>query len=305
MKSLTLSVPNDFWKEEERCDYKVSKEMKQIWAVELDLLHMFDTVCKKHQLRYFASDGTLLGAIRHHGFIPWDDDIDIAMLREDYDKLCKIGPAEFKHPYFFQTEYTDPGSFRFHAQLRNSETTAILANELHGKFSFNQGVFLDIFVFDNVPDSEALFVTQKKRAEVMKSRASFFVFWGKRFVLQGRNFKYKLELLIHCVFGRISQRLADYYCRSYEREISRFKNLPTEYVARLYRTFRQPKYLKRDCFIEIMWVDFEFLKIPVPKNYTEVLDKQYRNWQTPLQVSTSHGEVYFDVNKSYNQYLKS
>ena len=103
MKSLTLSVPNDFWKEEERCDYKVSKEMKQIWAVELDLLHMFDTVCKKHQLRYFASDGTLLGAIRHHGFIPWDDDIDIAMLREDYDKLCKIGPAEFKHPYFFQS----------------------------------------------------------------------------------------------------------------------------------------------------------------------------------------------------------
>ena len=112
-----------FLEEEVRCGYTVSAEMKKLWAVELDLLAEFDRVCKKHGLTYFAFGGTLLGAVRHQGFIPWDDDIDVVMFREDYRRLTQIAAEEFRHPYFFQTPFTDCGLVMGGSRLRNSNTT--------------------------------------------------------------------------------------------------------------------------------------------------------------------------------------
>ena len=72
---------------ETKCNFEISKKRKQIWNIELDLLFKLDEVCKKYNLKYWLDGGSLLGAIRHKGFIPWDDDVDLVMLREDYDKL--------------------------------------------------------------------------------------------------------------------------------------------------------------------------------------------------------------------------
>ena len=154
MIDLKLDIPKEFLDEEERCGFHITKKQKEVWAVELDLLVELDRVCKKYNLKYCATGGTLLGAIRHKGFIPWDDDIDVMMLRDDYEKLCNIAPQEFKDPYFFQTEYSDPGSLRRHAQFRNSNTTGILSTEFPLRKPINQGIFLDIFPQDNVIDDE-------------------------------------------------------------------------------------------------------------------------------------------------------
>ena len=91
--------PADFLKEEIRCEYKVTQDLKKIWMVGLDILFELDKVCKKHNLKYFLLWGSLLGAIRHKGFIPWDDDIDVGMLRSDYEKLFSL-KEEFDAPYF-------------------------------------------------------------------------------------------------------------------------------------------------------------------------------------------------------------
>ena len=170
MVNLKIQLPDGFFNEEVRCEYTVTRQRKEVWAVELDLLREFSRVCNKYNLKYCADGGTLLGAIRHHGFIPWDDDLDIAMLRSDFEKLNEVAPIEFKKPYFWQTEETDKGSARGHAQLRNSATTSIIKTEYERQRNnnFNQGIFIDIFPFDTVIDD------QKKLAEQDLNRLKLF-----------------------------------------------------------------------------------------------------------------------------------
>lgn len=139
-------LPESFFVEEERCGFLVTREMKKIWAIALDQLLKFDAVCKKYNLKYFLSYGSLLGAIRHKGFIPWDDDMDVLMLREDYDKLLTLG-KEFQYPYFLQTPYSDPGYYFSYAKMRNSNTTCITTQFRFQKINWGQN--FDIFPLDN------------------------------------------------------------------------------------------------------------------------------------------------------------
>ena len=109
-------------KEIEQQYENVSPKLKALWDVELDLLTQFKKVCEKHNLRWFVDGGTLLGAVRHSGFIPWDDDVDIIMPYDDYCKLCSLS-NEFEEPYFLQTWKTNKGSHPFLSRLRRSDTT--------------------------------------------------------------------------------------------------------------------------------------------------------------------------------------
>lgn len=135
-------LPREFFESEVRNDFYVSTKRKKVWAVELDILLQFDKVCKKHGLRYFLDGGTLLGAVRHKGFIPWDDDLDVIVSRDDYEKLMGLS-GEFSEPYFMQTPYTSPGSFYSFIKLRNSNTSAI--DKPFVFQGFNMGMVIDVF----------------------------------------------------------------------------------------------------------------------------------------------------------------
>lgn len=137
----------------------------------MDLLLEFDRVCKKNGIKYMIDGGTLIGAVRHGGFIPWDDDIDVIMLREEYEKLNNIASREFSAPYFWQTYASDSDHGRGVARLRNSSTTYMLRSEMNGKksqFRHNQGVLLDVFICDNIPDradERSLFVKRLSKLQ--------------------------------------------------------------------------------------------------------------------------------------------
>lgn len=141
------TISEDFFKEEVRCDFLVTTERKKIWAIELDLLLRFDEVCKRNGLKYFLAEGSLLGAVRHKGFVPWDDDTDVVMCREDYERLLSLG-SEFSEPYFLQIPGEDNGYYFSFAKLRNSNTTAFGIPFRYEKF--NQGIGIDIFILDMV-----------------------------------------------------------------------------------------------------------------------------------------------------------
>lgn len=93
-------------------------KMTKLQKIELEILKKIDEVCKKHNIKYWIDSGTLLGAVRHKGFIPWDDDIDIAMLREDYEKFLKVAQKDFGNEYFLQTKNTDKKYPLFYAKVR-------------------------------------------------------------------------------------------------------------------------------------------------------------------------------------------
>ena len=134
MQIDTLKIDKDFFKEEVRCNYTVSSKMKKVWAVELDMLKKIEEICDKYEITYYADSGTLIGVVRHNGFIPWDDDIDIVMKRDDYNKFLDVAEKELKYPYFLQTAYTDKGYCRAHAQLRNSSTTGFILDDEKREF---------------------------------------------------------------------------------------------------------------------------------------------------------------------------
>lgn len=113
----------------------------------LDMLKYIDAVCKKHDIKYWLCSGTLLGAVRHGGFIPWDDDADIEMLREDYKKFVRVMEKEPQTNYVLQTHETDSGYFYPYAKLRDLHS---YLNEKNPFDSFKfRGVYIDIFIMEH------------------------------------------------------------------------------------------------------------------------------------------------------------
>ena len=109
---------DDFFKTETRLDFVIEEEMKRAWAAELEVLYVFDDICHRNGIRYFLDFGTLLGAVRHHGFIPWDDDLDICMLRKDYMRFNSIAKETLPKPYEIINFYSE--------ELNDQPTTTIL-----------------------------------------------------------------------------------------------------------------------------------------------------------------------------------
>lgn len=124
--------------------------LKRIQKAELYLLIVFDKVCRENGLTYFLDSGTALGAVRHGGFIPWDDDIDVGMPRKDYERFMEIGQGQLPSDVFLQNSVTEKNYRRYAAKLRLEGTVFPEADELPYQ---HNGIFMDIFPFDNIPSN--------------------------------------------------------------------------------------------------------------------------------------------------------
>ena len=136
----------DFLREETRCEYHIDETMKKLWALQIDLMKQIEAVCTRHHITCFLIGGGCIGAIRHKGCIPWDDDIDVALKREDYNIFVEKAQNELQPPYFLQTPVTDPAFYRPFAVIRNSNGTCISKGDQ--KLTCNNGVLIHIFPLD-------------------------------------------------------------------------------------------------------------------------------------------------------------
>ena len=281
-----------FWEAETRCGDRVSAEMKQVWGVQLELLAEVQRVCREHGLRYFASGGTLLGAVRHRGYIPWDDDIDLVMLRADYDRLCAIGAEAFRPPYFFQSAATDRRYARGHVQVRKDGPAAILPEE-GPRFPFHQGIFVDIFPLDGVPEEPRVFRTQRRRLIVYDRLLNATVRYP------AHPHKTWRTDLAHAAAGVLPYR---WLLAGLEHTAARYSIPAARQLATLTFQPRQEPFLyPADAYETALTVPFEYTTVVIPGGYDRLLRIQYGDYETPRQVPSYHGQMLLDAATDYRR----
>ena len=267
-------------------------QIKELQAVALALFKDFLQVCGTLGLRYYVLGGTALGAVRHKGFIPWDDDIDVGMPRADYQVFLEKAQALLPESVFLQTFETDPEFYANFAKLRNSGTTFIETSLRNS--NMNHGVYIDIFPLDDYPDGK------------------WDRFWVKacNMLLNGRlaaAFYYDDSLPLR---SRLKHTICKILCPSLDKAL-RDRDL-------LMRSCRSGSILANYCgawgekeFVPAEWfsdgceLEFEGLPVRVPKEYHRYLTQLYGDYMTPPPPEKRIGHHYADVidlHKPYTAY---
>lgn len=289
---IKIKLEDSFFIAEEKCGYQVTRESKLLWAVILDLMVEFDRVCKQYDIKYSLDCGSLLGAIRHGGFVPWDNDADVVMLRSEYNRLCRIASGAFEHPYFFQTNETDPGFGRRHAQLRNSLTTCILVDETKdGKpcFGFNQGIFLDIFIFDEVPDDEEEMASFREKLEhqlvqLWDFRQYYWASGASPWMKEAQKEAYDEFESIASGYNRTGQKRV--------ANITLKPQCPTS------------TFFPKEIYEDLTEYTFEGFSFPGPRDYETILQGYYDDWHNFVIGNDAHGSMIINAFSPYTEYLK-
>lgn len=283
--------------DEVRCDFKVSEKRKKIWKVELDLIQELDRVCRKYGLRYFASNGTLLGAVRHGGFIPWDDDVDIVMPRPDYDKLARLAQNEFADPFLFQVADEKHVYYRSYARLRNKQTTGMPFRDWNREGCCN-GIFIDIFPMDGCPRGRGKRFIQKAALKVLCAMANTYTYYP--------DFPHPFPV------RKIIYQVTKWYCelRGYRKLLNliyqirlweAYENADQYYII----THDSLPMFPAEYYEETLWVDFENIKISVPAAYDDILKILYGDYHQlpPPEKRGQHHTILFDPDKPYTEYI--
>ena len=281
------------------CDYLVTSKMKKAFAVELDLAAQLRRICEKHNIRYFAAGGTLLGAVRHKGFIPWDDDMDFVMMYDDYVKFCEVAPKELKEPYHFQQMYSL-------SRIRNSNTTACTQVELENAVPpFNLGIFIDILPLFSLPDNKLL--REKHKLEVLAMRSA------RRGQKKIHHLKYQNKLNRKDYLDT-KVMLWKMMTLVGEKDMTkRFMKLCAKYENKGYKevgVISMLTYMDRYLW-EKSWFDgerpelvFEDTTVPAPPDYDSFLRKSYGDYTVFIKNGAQHTMPIIDPEKPYIEYYK-
>lgn len=292
-------------------EYTVSEETKKMWAIDLSLFEKLREICEKWGLTYFASDGTLLGAARHKGFIPWDDDMDFMMMWPDYQKLMEVAPLECRYPFFFQGIYSDPHSLVVESRLRRSDTTGITkweyANAAPG---YDLGISIDVYPLFYVPDS--IEERAKQKEEVMHLWRCIH---GHDALLQQKRGE--------PVNKQYESYIPEYLCLCKDREITRTDDpdivwLKEEYLSACVWGGKKTKVVgitatrchdpnqmwDAEWFEHSVELPYENTVINCPAGYEEILEREYGDWKTPVIGSAEHEFFAVDTETPWRQYLE-
>ena len=289
-----------FLEPETRCDFFVDENRKKLWKCMLDILEELLRICDRHGLRCFMMSGTLLGAIRHGGFIPWDDDMDVCLPRKDYNKLVRILPKELPPHLFAQTITSDRGYSAPFLKIRNSKTTAITPWFIKNHLVANLGVFIDIHALDGIPDSRFL-----------QSYLSRTTYACKRAIWHMcRCHKEKLPLrakIIRTFLAKALGRRGVNAVLTALTSVRPYGKTAKCGISAPLNGFGIPPHRgiwPTELFAEDVEVDFEYLRVKIPARTDEILSISYGDWRTPVKSGVSwHEWMRYDTERDYKTVL--
>lgn len=233
--------------------------IKEIQQYQLELMTLVDNVCRKNNIHYYLISGSCLGAIRHKGFIPWDDDIDIGMFREDYEHFLRIFNSSFdQKKYFLQNEKTEK------LFIPSLSRICILGTKLEMPWiehlKINKSIFMDIFPLDNVPDKEK---DRKKQYQQLKFINKLLTY--KIYTLSGNKYK---DILKHIISSILKLIPLNYLKIKRENIITKFSKEKTMCVCSMGSKYGYKKHIMpRTVYGEAIELDFENHKFFFPQNY--------------------------------------
>lgn len=264
--------------------------LKEHQQVMLELLQEFDRVCSKYSISYTLFAGTLLGSIRHGGFIPWDDDIDVAVLRKDYDKFLSVAPGELKGAYYLQQEFSAHWPM-FFSKLRKNGTACIEKCIPRDKLQ-HQGIYIDIFPIDALSDNKIAARLQFFASKVVIAKCLY-----RRGYLTDSIPKKLFMQLCRAAPQKMLLRFARGDFCPQSRTVHSFFGASRSFLKSVY---------PRSWFRETELLPFESYAFQAIKDADELLTTLYGNYHIqspPEERALKQHAVLVDTEHSYEMYL--
>ncbi len=304
LKSIVLDFPRTFFEAETRNGFYIESLMKHAWAANVEILHKVDILCQALNIPYFVDWGTMLGTVRHKGFIPWDDDIDIGVLREDYNKLkYAINNCQNELTFYDVYEEADWGAHA--SKIVNTLTFLTDRYNIKRYHGFPFPASVDVFVIDCVPRDKELereqYNTIKAISEVVHLRAEMqeYDVNGREYHFAKKNEKNLLDTIRKMCNIEFSQEiptnqelfiLKDEILSLYAEEQSDYYTVPHRLAN------GQDYYIPKKVFDGRIRMPFENIEVSVPSGYDFILKKNYGdNYMTPINRGGGHGYPFYNV----------
>jgi len=283
--------------EETRDGFFVSSQRKRLWNVELEIFNNFQEICERHELNYFLIGGTAIGAVRHKGFIPWDDDMDIGMLRDDFDRLIEHLKTELNSQYYVQYGPCEKDLFSPLLRIRDGNTTGIL--NCDRKSQANQGIFIEIYPFDNVPDNILLRKIQLYESKILSN------------ILHSRFYNIKLGTVSNFINCFLKRKTVEELFDIWTRICKKHNRKNTKYVD----TIMLPIYALQGIHLfersgcKTVFVPYENTKVRIPIENGKFLEQQYGDYMKlpPIEELGRHHDntVFYDPDHPYTFWINN
>lgn len=295
--SSTISLRNAIYRTGTsllNCDYQstydekiYSGKLRLIRKLEIEILREIDFICRKYNIKYFLVGGSLLGAVRHRGFIPWDDDLDVGMLRNDYEKFRSVCSKELSDQYVYQSYAEEKASHYIFDKIRIKDT--IFSTKFSAKFDIENGVFLDILVYDQTSNIKT----------IQKIHIALIQLWKRAINVKWvnyprKNIHYRLTKVLLPVMRKIP---FIWFHNVFEKILRAFNGTESDFlIDGVGMNLKRGPFPKK-WFDQIIYVDFENMKVPIPKNYHEYLTHWYgeKYMEVPVISKRSSGHTVYQL----------